>query len=130
MTVSYTKELKNFGRNREWRPDAYYEPRDEREVLEILERHRGEAIRAIGSLHSWSEAPIGSGVVVSLRHFAQVEVQFDKGSSWAVIGAGCQIKNALARLKEQGKTLPSVGLITEQTIAGAISTGDSWFGAS
>lgn len=41
---------------------------------------------------------------------------------WAIVGAGCQIKNLLHQLKQKGQTLPSVGLITEQTIAGAIST--------
>ena len=34
-----------------------------------------------------------------------------------------QIKHLVARLAALGRTLPSLGLITEQTIAGAISTG-------
>ncbi len=40
------------------------------------------------------------------------------------IGAGCQIKRLLSELEGNTPwTLPSVGFITEQTIAGAISTG-------
>ena len=109
----------NFGENLSLQPAAYYEPRDEAEVLSILNRHRDQSIRAIGKLHSWSEAPGGDGVVLNLLHFQQVTIQEDS----AVVGAGCQIKTLLARLNEQQKTLPSVGLITEQTIAGAVSTG-------
>jgi FAD/FMN-containing dehydrogenase len=39
------------------------------------------------------------------------------------VGAGCQIKQLLSELARQGAgTLPSLGLITEQSIAGAFST--------
>lgn len=123
MIVSNTKHLQNFGRNLDLYPTAYYEPRTEREVLEILNRHRGEQLRAIGRLHSWSAAPACDGVVVNLRYIRQVEVQGDYDVGWAIVGAGCQIKTLLKHLKRHGQTLPSVGLITEQTLAGAISTG-------
>jgi FAD/FMN-containing dehydrogenase len=39
------------------------------------------------------------------------------------VGAGCQIKTLLATLNKRGLTTPSIGLITEQTIAGATATG-------
>ena len=58
-----------------------------------------------------------------MRNFRRVEV-IQNGDSFTVrVGAGCQIKHLLAKLQEQGLTLPSIGLITEQTIAGATSTG-------
>lgn len=113
--------IRNFGQNLSLQPTAYYEPLDEADVLSILNRHRGESIRAIGRLHSWSEAPVGEGVVLNLKHLQQVEVLSDATS--VVLGGGCQIKTILDRLKQQDLTLPSLGLITEQTIAGAISTG-------
>ncbi|MBS0202213.1 MAG: FAD-binding protein [Planctomycetes bacterium] len=115
--------LQNFGENVTIRPTAYYEPKDEAEVVEILNRHRGEQIRAVGRLHSWSTAPGGEGVVLSLKHLQDVTLHQRDGTEWATIAAGCQVKTILQKLKEQGKTLPSLGLITEQTIAGAISTG-------
>ena len=123
------KPLRNFGRNLLIQPTAHYEPRDEHEVLVILDRHRGEQIRAVGSLHSWSEAPVGEGVVLNLKHLQQVEVVGADATS-VVVGAGCQIKTLLSRLKQRGRTLPSVGLVTEQTIAGAISTGTHGSGRS
>jgi FAD/FMN-containing dehydrogenase len=121
--VSNSKSLQNFGRNLEFQPAAYYEPRSEGDVLEILARHRGEQIRTIGSLHSWSAAPVGQGVVINLKHFQQIDVHGDHETSSATVGAGCQIKTVLRELANHGKTLPSLGLITEQTIAGAIATG-------
>jgi FAD/FMN-containing dehydrogenase len=53
----------------------------------------------------------------------QVQVDVRDGKRWVTVGAGCQIKRLLAELELQDAgTIPSLGLITEQTIAGAIST--------
>jgi FAD/FMN-containing dehydrogenase len=83
-----TKQLQNFGRNLELRPAAYYEPQNEREVLEILDRHRGEQLRAIGSLHSWSDAAECLSVVINMRHFGHVDVETVGDASWAVVVGG------------------------------------------
>jgi FAD/FMN-containing dehydrogenase len=41
-----------------------------------------------------------------------------------IVGAGCQIRKILAELKRQREwTLPSVGFVTEPSIAGPIATG-------
>ncbi len=114
---------KNFGRNQVFQPSAAYTPADEREVLQILDRHRGQRIRAIGRLHSWSEAVLGDGVLLDLRRLNDIRLQPDGDQFVATVGAGCQIKRLLKELDRDGATLHSLGLITEQTIAGAISTG-------
>ena len=114
---------KNFGRNRVLQPSAAYTPADEQEVLEILDRHRGQSIRAVGRLHSWSEAVLGDGVQLDLRRLNDVLLEPDGDQFLATVGAGCQIKRLLKELNRGGATLHSLGLITVQTIAGAISTG-------
>ena len=114
---------KNFGRNRVLQPSAAYTPADEQEVLEILNRHRGQSIRAVGRLHSWSEAVLGDGVQLDLRRLNDVLLEPDGNQFVATVGAGCQIKRLLKELNRGGATLHSLGLITVQTIAGAISTG-------
>jgi FAD/FMN-containing dehydrogenase len=114
---------KNFGRNRVLQPSAAYTPESEQEVLEILNRHRGQSIRAVGRLHSWSEAILGDGVQLDLRRLKDVVLESDGDQFVATVGAGCQIKRLLKELNRDGATLPSLGLITVQTIAGAISTG-------
>jgi hypothetical protein len=114
----------NFGRNVSFRPKSVYQPKSEEEVLRILDSHRGSRIRVIGRLHSYSEAACCEDVLLDLQHLNTVRTEQRDGRDWATIGGGCQVKHALVELERQaGVTLPAVGLITEQSIAGAISTG-------
>lgn len=116
--------VQNFGRNVSFRPRAIYQPKSEEEVLEIFAEHRGSRIRVVGRLHSYSEAPCADDVLLDLQFLNAVHVEHRDDQVWATIGAGCQVKRVLAELERQaGVTLPAVGLITEQAIAGAISTG-------
>jgi FAD/FMN-containing dehydrogenase len=119
-----TREVVNFGRNLRFTPRRYYSPRSEGEVLDILDRHAGEQIRVVGSRHAWSEGIVSRDVILDLRHVNQVEIcEVGLGEIHANVGGGCQIKRLLKELHSRsGATLPSIGLITEQTIAGAIST--------
>lgn len=123
--MSSTQHLvQNFGRNVSFRPKTMYQPRTEEEVLRILDTHRGSRIRVIGRLHSFSEAACCENVLLDLGHLNSVRTEQRDGGVWATIGGGCQVKHALVELERQaGVTLPAVGLITEQAIAGAISTG-------
>ena len=116
-------QRKNFGHNQLLQPSASYTPADESEVLRILDRHRGQRVRAVGRLHSWSEAVLADGVLLDLRRLDGVEFQPGSDPPVATVGAGCQIKRVLEELDGHGASLPSLGLITVQTIAGAISTG-------
>ena len=114
----------NFGRNLAFSPRKICAPRSTAELLSIMDECSCERIRAIGRLHSWSEAPIATDVLIDLRHMNSVTVEQRGEGMWVTAGAGCQIKRLLAELERLANvTLPSVGLITEQTIAGAISTG-------
>jgi FAD/FMN-containing dehydrogenase len=121
--VVQSVQRKNFGRNQVLRPSAAYTPSDEQEVLRILDRHSGQRIRAVGRLHSWSEAVLSDDVMLDLRWLNDVQLQSDGDQLVATVGAGCQIKRLLKELNREGATLHSLGLITAQTIAGAISTG-------
>jgi len=116
-------KLMNFGQNVQIESKAYFAPRTELEVIEILNQHKGRSIRCIGRLHSWSQVLDTPDVLLDLRHLNTVEV--NGGDSMLVdVGSGCQVKRLLAELARQRQwTLPSVGFITEQTIAGAVSTG-------
>jgi len=121
--VVQSVQRKNFGRNQVLRPSAAYTPSDEQEVLQILDKHNGQRIRAVGRLHSWSEAVLSDDVLLDLRRLNDVQLQSDGDQLVATVGAGCQIKRLLKELNREGATLHSLGLITAQTIAGAISTG-------
>jgi FAD/FMN-containing dehydrogenase len=114
----------NFGGNIHFTTRHFYAPSTEAEVLEILDRHARGKVRVVGALHSWSPAIVSEDVLVDLRHFDSVLVRRGTdGAVWATVGGGCRIKRLLHKLHALGDaTLPSLGLITQQTIAGAIST--------
>jgi FAD/FMN-containing dehydrogenase len=117
--------IKNFGRNLCFRPEYYYKPHNEAEILTILQPHRQDQVRVVGSRHAWSDGIQTPDVVVDLSNFQQVQIQPQHSDQpiTVTVGAGCQIKTILAKLNAQGLTLPTIGLIAEQTIAGAIATG-------
>lgn len=114
----------NFGRNVAIHPANYFAPRNEKEVLELLNRFKGHTIRCIGRLHSWSRILESPDVLLDLRQLNAVQPVEEGPIKSVVVGASCQISRLLAELQRQKNwTLPSVGFITEQTVAGAIATG-------
>ena len=114
----------NFGRNISWQPAVLHVPGGETELLQLLDRHAGRHVRAVASRHAWSALCATDGVSVDLRQLNTVSVErAADGTTWATIGAGCTISRALQQLRAQsGVTLPTLGAITRQTIAGALST--------
>ena len=117
-------QRRNFGDNIRLNPKTAYTPATEQEVVEILDRHHGQRIRCIGRLHSWSRVVECNDVLLDLRHLNHVNPVADSEARLVSVGAGCQIKHLLAELERlKNWTLPSLGLITEQAVAGAVSTG-------
>lgn len=114
----------NFGQNITISPQHIYAPTSEEEVIDILNRHHGQQIRCVGRRHSWSDVLVSNEVLLDLQHLNGVEPQEHDDEISVRAGAGCQIKRLLAELQRLRRwTLPSVGFITEQTVAGAIATG-------
>ena len=72
-------------------------------------------------MHSWSDNQKTDGVLLRLNELNSVQV--DVESKTVSVGAGCQVKRLLQHLKSHGLTIPSLGLIDEQTVAGATATG-------
>ena len=75
----------NFGGNQRWR-SRRYSPRSEEEVLAILERHRHEHIRALGSGYSWSAIGVCSEVTLDLRAFDSVQLVPQAGEPVVRVG--------------------------------------------
>ena len=111
----------NFGRNICFQPRRRYLPRDESDVLRILDEHRTGTVRVIGAGHSWNGGIETSGALLDLRHFRRIRIHPDRRR--VSVGGGCRIAELLAHLARRGLTLPSLGLIARQTVAGAIATG-------
>ena len=115
------KSISNFGGNIRFTPRHRYEPRTEDEVLRILNEHRAGTIRVLGAGHSWNPGIETPDALVDLRLLRHVRVDAD--GARVAVGAGCRIGALLKCLSKRGVTLPSIGLIDRQTVAGAAATG-------
>ena len=117
------KIVQNFGRNLRFKPKHIYSPNNRVELIDILQKHNSGKIRVVASKHSWSGLIETEDVLIDMSHFDYVRIQEKNHESTVTVGAGCKVKHLLAELSRKGLTIPSVGLIAEQTIAGATATG-------
>jgi FAD/FMN-containing dehydrogenase len=115
--------VENFGRNIRFEPANILSPKTSEQIIEYLNEQRPRQVRVIASSHSWSPLIETKSTLIDLEQMNEVNIFEEAGESLVRVGAGCQIKRLIDILNKAGLTLPSLGLITEQTIAGAISTG-------
>ena len=121
--MEQAKIVQNFGRNLRFKPSHVYSPINKDELIDILEKHKRGKIRVVASKHSWSGLIETEGVLIDMSHFDYVKIQEKNHETSVTVGAGCKVKKLLADLNLKGLTIPSVGLIAQQTIAGATATG-------
>ena len=81
-------------------------------------------LRVIGSGHSWSGVAASNDIQVSLKEFTGI-VNVDLDSKEVTVRAGTTLKTLNQLLDEHGLAMRNLGSISDQTVAGAISTG--WF---
>ena len=124
-------QITNFGGNVSFSPRHFYTPASEEEVIEILDKHSTGTIRVIASLHAWSEAVVSEDVIIDMRLLNKVALQKDKNGFIAYVQAGCKLKDLVKYINNNSDaTIPTLGGLMRQTIAGAISTGTHGSGAS
>ena len=121
MTGESASPVANFGRNIRFTPAALCRPRSEAEVLRILAAHCDGTVRVVGAGHSWNGGIESPDALVDLRHMRRIRLHEDR--TRVTVGAGCRIGDLLEHLARRGLTLPSIGLIDRQTVAGAVATG-------
>jgi len=92
-------------------------------LIDILENHKNGKIRVVASKHSWSSLIETEDVLIDMSHFDYVKIHEKNHEISVTVGAGCKVKKLLKELNRKGLTIPSVGLIDQQTIAGATATG-------
>ncbi|MGH9877957.1 MAG: FAD-binding oxidoreductase, partial [Nitrososphaerales archaeon] len=112
----------NFGKNLDFLVTEQLAPANaqEQQVLDILQQYRDRSIRVRGALHSWSDVAYSHDIMLDLRQWS--EIQIDPEQKTVTVGAGCTLQHLIETLAQQGWTLPTMGSITKQTIAGAILT--------
>jgi L-gulonolactone oxidase len=122
----------NFGRNIRFTPRDLVVPADEPAVLDALTRFKGRSVRVLGRLHSWSEIAAAPDVALDLRRLNDITLLPASGGTARVVraGAGCTVNDVIEYLRPRGLTLPTVGIIGAQSIAGAIATATHGSGRS
>lgn len=115
----------NFGGNVSFEASHYYEPATEAEVLDILDRHAGGTVRVVASGHAWSPAIESPDTAIRVDELDAIDVSRDPGGGVVVhAGAGATLDDLVQAVESRtDHTLPTMGAVLEQTIAGAISTG-------
>src|SRR5215472_16043582 len=91
----------NFGGNQTWQARRC-QPRDDKDVLAILNRNRSGTIRSFVALHSWSDVAATSGAALDLSALDKVETFTRDGETFVRVGAGCRLSDLLARLHAAG----------------------------
>lgn len=123
------EEITNFGRTVTFAATRLT-PRREADVLEILRRCPGRKIRVLGSGHSWSDVRRSEDIALDMREISGIRVEDDGRHPSVVVGAGCTLGALLRTLRRRGLTLPTLGAITRQTVAGAVATATHGSGRS
>ncbi|MFT5432980.1 MAG: FAD/FMN-containing dehydrogenase [Myxococcota bacterium] len=93
-------------------------------MAEIVRQVAGsdERLRVVGAGHSWSDAVLTDGHLMSLDGLAEI-VETDAERGMARVQGGARLKDMLEAFAAAGLAFENLGSIAEQSIAGAISTG-------
>jgi hypothetical protein len=112
----------NFGKTVSLSANVY-QPESEEELVCWLSRSGTKRIRCLGRRHSWSDVIAVDDLALDLRRLDAIRLIETESGPAVRVGAGCQLKRLVAHLNRHGLTLPTLGLIDEQSVAGAIATG-------
>lgn len=86
-------------------------------------RERGLTVRACGTGHSFNFLPCTDGMLIDLSAFSGV-IEADRYARTITVRSGTSLREVNATLDRLGLALPSIGTLAEQTVAGAMSTGN------
>ncbi|MBK5306978.1 MAG: FAD-binding protein [Frankiaceae bacterium] len=114
----------NWARTETSTPSEWSRPTTEGEVAHAVDRARaaGTSVRVIGAGHSWSRIAVPEAVAMSLDAMAG-DVRVDDARQTVTVPGGMRLRDLSAHLLRSGLSLPIVGSIQAQTVAGAIATG-------
>ena len=120
--VSSNHPFENWSRTIRFRAERFCLPRTEQQVVDIVKEARasGGCVRTQGAGHSFSQLLHTRDTLVSLDAFErEVRVQGNR----VTLPGGMRLKCAIEELRARGLAFKNLGSITEQSVAGAVSTG-------
>jgi L-gulonolactone oxidase len=99
-------------------------PSSKADIVRIVQSaaERGQKVRVVGSGHSWSSVAVSEDILLSLWNYTGV-VGLDRDEMEVTVKAGTTLNQLNRYLNDRGLAMKNLGSISEQTVAGAISTG-------
>ena len=118
----FKHKFKNWSRTIKFWPNQFKQPTSTKAVINIVNeaREKGWCIRPQGAGHSFSPLLPTHDTLLKLD---KLESQVNVEGTEATVPAGMKLKDVIKELKRHNLGLKNIGSITEQSIAGAISTG-------
>ncbi|KAI9593013.1 D-arabinono-1,4-lactone oxidase-domain-containing protein [Syncephalis fuscata] len=130
--VKYRRNFifKNWAATHRCQPEFYFEPETEAQVTEIIRRARaqGKTCRAIGAGHSPSDLACTNEYMIGtdrLNRFLSVDVATRR----VRVQAGMRLYDLHKHLEQHQLALSNLGSISDQSIAGLITSGTHGTGA-
>src|SRR5262245_44243149 len=120
--TNYTYE--NWAHTLKFKPERFGEPETEQQVIDMVKdalARRGH-VRTRGGGHSWSHFVVTDDTLIQLDQLNRGLIA-DVLNRRYTVQAGIRLKDLIHNLAFDGLAMRNLGSITEQSIAGAISTG-------
>ncbi len=117
-------QFKNWAGNVRGEAENYFQPSSEIEIIDIVKKAVAEnkKIKMVGAAHSWSALALPTHYLVNLDNYNTI-LNIDKEKKQVTVQAGIRLKDLHEKLRENGLSQTNLGSISEQSLAGAISTG-------
>ena len=114
---------KNWAANQQCSPSRMHSPSSEDEIVAIVRdaAERGERVKVYGAGHSFTAIALTDGRLLSLDNYQGI-VKTDAATGRVEVRAGTRLYNLNEELWRRGLSMPNLGDIDRQSIAGAIST--------
>jgi FAD-linked oxidoreductase len=113
----------NWAGNQKSHPSVSERPASESEVIAVVNRavSNKQRVKVVGSGHSFTGIAVPDEVMIYLSKLNQI-VDIDRTRGLVTVQAGIVLSDLNAHLEAQGLSMPNLGDVTYQTLAGAVST--------
>ncbi|CAB4422990.1 unnamed protein product [Rhizophagus irregularis] len=118
-----SKKFSNWSKVFECKPELFFMPENEDDIIKIVElaKRYNKNVRAIGAGHSPSDLACTEGLMINMDNFNKI-IEIDSENKTVTAEAGTRVYKLNEVLQKNGLALSNLGSISEQSIAGAIST--------
>jgi D-arabinono-1,4-lactone oxidase len=105
------------------RPELYIRPQSLQEIQKVvnLARRMRRRVVTVGCAHSPSDLTCTSAWMINLDDYKEV-LKVDKNRKTMTVQSGIRLHNLNLQARSHGLTMPNLGSIDDQSLAGAIAT--------